>query len=119
MGTTPTAFHVELCSAQLCQRRLFLPRADQEEPLQRLGNRNWLSPTPSLHFLDLVDVTAADPKHSLARGNAPGVRPAQKLAKFSQCARTNNIDRCNLLSQLLVPTDQNSGVSKTKFKADL
>src|SRR5713226_3720376 len=101
-----------------CQHlRLSIP--DQEEPLQGTGNRNRILPQPSPYLLDLLDISATNPKNSLTCRNALGVGTAHKFVELTQCTRTNEIQWCNLFSKLLILADQHSRIRKAKLAYDL
>ncbi len=97
-GDGPTAFHVEQSANPqelLDQTRVFAPRGtssttlcldlpspDQEEPLERAGNWNWVLPPPPRYFPDPVDIAGANPQNGPVCGNTVGVGPSQKFIEL-------------------------------------
>src|SRR5215472_18518103 len=75
-------------------------------------------PVPPRQGLHGLQVPPADPQQRLPRLDLRRPRPSEERAKIAQGPRADQVQRCDLLAQLLKAADQHPGVVKSKLTND-
>ena len=75
-------------------------------------------PLPIADLVNFGEVASANPKNNLFRCYLFRPRPLEQAWKFTERARTNVVERGNLLPKLFIPTRQYLCAAKSQFTND-